>query len=83
MKSHHLSSKIKVIMFVFKVTLLLDLLKMIQLSQTNSNTNKQTTEESGHRQQVSTLFVKYLPNVCLNIYRQQVLYLSNIFLISN
>merc|ERR1719507_2663627 len=34
------------------VTLLLDLLKMIQLSQTNSNTNKQTTEESGHRQQV-------------------------------
>ena len=37
----------------FKVTLLLDLLKMIQLSQTNSNSNKQSTEESSHRQQVS------------------------------
>ena len=39
-------------MFVFKVTLLLDLLKMIQLSQTNSNSNKQSTEDNGHRQQV-------------------------------
>ena len=37
----------------FKVTLLLDLLKMIQLSQTNSNSNKQNTEDSSHRQQVS------------------------------
>ena len=40
-------------MYVFKVTLLLDLLKMIQLSQTNSNSNKQNTEDSSHRQQVT------------------------------
>ena len=47
-------SKIKVVScrYLFKVTLLLDLLKMIQLSQTNSNSNKQSSEDSGHRQQV-------------------------------
>ena len=37
---------------ISQVTLLLDLLKLIQLSQTNSNNNKQTSEDAGNRQQV-------------------------------
>ena len=37
---------------LIQVTLLLDLLKLIQLSQTNSNNNKQTTEDPSNKQQV-------------------------------
>ena len=35
-----------------QVTLLLDLLKVIQLSQTNSNSNKATVDETSNKQQV-------------------------------
>ena len=36
-----------------QVTLLLDLLKVIQLSQTNSNSNKATVDETSNKQQVT------------------------------
>ena len=37
---------------LLQVTLLLDLLKVIQLSQTNSNSNKATVDETSNKQQV-------------------------------
>ena len=49
MSPHLFKSCLKVLS---QVTLLLDLLKVIQLSQTNSNSNKATVDDTSNKQQV-------------------------------